>query len=501
MGQQTTLIQVGDKAPLWSATSNQGQVNIADCLGQKSVLLIFYPADWSNVCSDELPLLEELINLSGNVRLETYGISGDSVASHTAFARQIGLRNITLVSDHQHTISRAYGLEEEQNYTKRATILIDEQGIVRWLRIEPDVMQPRPLDELEKALQLVRQWDGLPAELEKWRNERQYAMQLERPSPLPTPTQLQLRFWGTRGSIPVSGMGHSRYGGNTSCVSLTSDTGHLYVFDCGSGARELGNFLLSPEWPPANAPKPPSSTNGDKPPRKNINGYLLLSHTHWDHIQGFPFFTPVFIPGNRFNIIGGSNCAQTLSGILAGQMEQCYFPVGMDVLPSELSFYSIQYNPAILDGAKLRGRPLHHPIPSTAYRLELAGTVIVYATDHEPRKLPDLQEGVLLGDDVVDMKLVELAQGADILIHDAQYSIAELAQKVGWGHNSAEVAVDTAIRAKVKRLVLYHHDPSHDDDTIDELLAIATKRAASFTNIHKLEVVAASDGMCFDFKV
>ncbi len=490
MGQLKSL-QIGDKAPNWSADSNQGYISLEDCLGQNAVLLLFYPADWSNVCSDELPLLEELINLSGDIHLKTFGVSSDSTASHNAFARQIGLRRIALIADHQHAIGRAYGLIDSSGYTKRASVLLDPQGIVRWLRIEEDLNQPRPLNELEKALQLVRGWAGLPATIENMQDERRRAMQLPRTAPLAPPNQLQLQFWGTRGSIPVSGASHSRYGGNTSCVSLTSDTGHLFVFDCGSGARELGNFLLSPDW------NPPRSADGSG---KNINGYMLISHTHWDHIQGFPFFVPIYQPGNQFNILGGSSCAQTLSAILAGQMQQCYFPVGMDLLPSRLAFYSVNYGEANLDGAKLTSRALFHPIPSTAYRLELGGKVIVYATDHEPSNLPHPEPGVLMGEDVVDMQLVELARNADVMIYDSQYSIKQLVEKKGWGHNSAEVGVDTAIRAGVKRLMLFHHDPAHDDDTLDNLLEIARRRAASFKEAD-LEVIAAKDGLSLEFTV
>ncbi len=485
------LIEVGEKSPLWSAQSNCGEINLHDYLGQQALLLVFYPADWSSVCSDELPMLEELLKLSGDLALQTFGISVDSPACHKAFAHQIGLQNILLVSDRGHEISQLYGLLDEDGMCKRATVLVDPTGIVRWVRVEPDRGQPRPLAEMERALQQVREWNGLDGSLAAWKKERQFIMQLQRDRPLATPTALQLRFWGTRGSIPVSGVDHLRYGGNTSCVSLTSDTGHLFIFDCGSGARELGNYLLSSGWPTASGDQ-----SGSPSP---LSGYILLSHTHWDHIQGFPFFGPVFKPGNRFNIIGWSNCSQTLTSILAGQMEQIYFPVSLYALPSELSFYSMQYGPASLDGGKVKAALLKHPLPSTCYRLELGGKTIVYATDHEPRSLPAMLEGHLLGDDVIDPHLVEMAHQADVLIHDAQYSVAELSQKVGWGHNSAEVAVDTALRAGVKMLVLYHHDPAHDDDTIDSLLEAAQQRAASFGEKgRQLQIIAASDGLALD---
>ncbi len=478
------LVKVGDKAPLWTASSTEGPLSLAEVLKSQAVLLIFYPADWSDICSDELPLLEELIKLAGKLKLKTLAISPDSLACHKAFSEQIGLERTALISDYQHAISRDYGLSvDEHGTSQRATILIDQAGIVQQIKVEPDIEKPRSLADMEQILQQVREWNGYPSGLENWKKERRNGMQLRRAEPLAEPTRLQLRFWGTRGSIPVSGLSHVRYGGNTSCVSLTSDTGHLFVFDCGSGARELGQHLLENAW----------MDQG----KAGLSGYIMLSHTHWDHIQGFPFFAPVFQPGNQFNILGWSNCSQTLASILAGQMEKIYFPVSLDSLPSELNFYSLQFNGAVLDGAKLTGRRLNHPLPSTAYRLELGGKTLVYATDHEPRNLPDLKPHTLLGDDVIDPKLVELAWGADVLIHDAQYSLPELAQKVGWGHNSGEVAVDTAIKAGVKHLILFHHDPAHDDQAIDTILQAACWRAEALGH-KELIITAASDGMALD---
>jgi phosphoribosyl 1,2-cyclic phosphodiesterase len=313
-------------------------------------------------------------------------------------------------------------------------------------------------------------------------------IQLPRVKPLEPPTKISLRFWGTRGSIPVSGASYLRYGGNTSCVTLTSDTGHLYIFDCGSGARILGNYLLSPEW---------SQFSQKHTHSENISAYIFLSHTHWDHIQGFPFFAPAFRPGNQFRVIGWSECPQDLIDVLGGQMQQCYFPVGLNALPADITMYTVDNDLTELDGALISTALLKHPIPSSAYRLELAGKVLVYATDYEPQTLPHIQPDVLLGDDVVDPKLVKLAANADALIHDAQYSTAELAEKVGWGHNSAEVAVDTSIRAGVKKLVLYHHDPAHDDAAIDKILADAQARAISLGH-PELEIIAASDGLTLE---
>ncbi len=492
MGQQINIktVQVGDITPHWAADySHTIKINIEEFLGHSAVLLLFYPADWTPIVRDELPLWEELIGMSGNLKLKVFGISNDTIECHQAFAHEVGLDYIFLLSDQLNQIAEVYGLPDPSDGLGRlALVLIDEQGVIQRIEVEPEGGLARSPEAIEDVLQQVRQWYGMPTDPEVWKQERLRAMQLPHPAPLKPPTKLQLRFWGTRGSAPVSGVGYSRYGGNTSCVSLTSDSGHLFIFDCGSGARELGNYLLTADWPP---PAAPGSTNG----HRTVSGYILLSHTHLDHIQGFPFFAPIFKPGNRFHIMGWANPSQTLGSTLAGLMEHIYFPVSMDSLPSTLYFYSLRHEQqAMLDGTIINTVQLNHPIPSTAYRLDLGGKTIVYATDHEPRISPNSRPDAMLDDEVIDWKLVHLAYRADILIHDAQYSATELLDKVGWGHSSIEVAVDIAIRAEVKRLVLYHHDPGHDDAALDKLLAAARERAGRLGH-PELEILSASDGL------
>lgn len=306
-------------------------------------------------------------------------------------------------------------------------------------------------------------------------------VELARSKKLTTPQKLSLNFWGTRGSIPVSGPNYMRYGGNTSCVSVSSDSGHLFIFDCGSGLRNLGETLLN------------------QPKNESLKGYVFISHTHWDHIQGFPFFGPIFRPGNNFNIMGYAENSENLVEILAGQMQQNYFPVSLYSLPSELGFHAIQKDskPLYLDGAKVSTITMKHPLPTLAFRLDLAAKSIVYATDHEPLSVPEMKPGQLLGFDVIDEKIVKLARNADILIHDAQYSNDELCCKVGWGHNTAEIAVDTAVLANVKTLVLYHHDPAHSDTDVDALLVTARRRAVELGN-NSLQIIAAGDGLTMD---
>ncbi|HMA37160.1 MAG TPA: MBL fold metallo-hydrolase [Chloroflexia bacterium] len=306
------------------------------------------------------------------------------------------------------------------------------------------------------------------------------APQLPRPQALAIPQRLQVKFWGTRGSIPVSGPEYQRYGGNTSCVSISTDSGHLFILDAGSGIRPLGLALGAA----AHAAGVPST------------GYLLLSHSHWDHIQGFPFFQPAFARNARFSIIGCCEEAETLQTLLAGQMEHCYFPVPLAGLPAQLSFHAVCNGEHRLDGASIAALVQKHTLPSTAFRLQLGRWKIVYASDNEPLN-PPTAGAQLMGFDVIDERLVAFTHGADLLIHDAQYSLEEYPHHIGWGHNVPEVAVDTAIRAGVKRLVLFHHDPNHSDDQLDAMVAGAQERARRL-GAAGLEVVGARDGLALD---
>ncbi|HUS16901.1 MAG TPA: MBL fold metallo-hydrolase, partial [Chloroflexia bacterium] len=276
---------------------------------------------------------------------------------------------------------------------------------------------------------------------------------------------------------PVSGARYMRYGGNTACVSISSDTGHLFILDAGSGIRELGLDLSN------------AGGRGAGPP----SGYLLLSHTHWDHIQGFPFFGPACARQARFSIIGGCGESGGLKALLAGQMDEGYFPVPFAALPAHLSFHALCEGEHDLDCVQLALQEQRHTQPSTAFRLRFGARAVVYASDNEPMN-PPTPGNQLMGFDVVDERLVAFARGADMLIHDAQYTLDEYQSHVGWGHNVPEVAVDTAILAGVRRLVLFHHDPVRTDDQIDTMLYRARERAGQM-GATDLEVLAAHDGL------
>ena len=257
---------------------------------------------------------------------------------------------------------------------------------------------------------------------------------------------IDVRFWGVRGSIPTPGPATVEIGGNTSCVEVRAG-GRLLIFDGGTGLRNLGNSLLK---------------------QMPIEAWIFFSHVHWDHIQGFPFFTPAFVRGNTFHLHGGRKVSGTLESALAGQMENPSFPVHLTEMGAKMTFNDLYEGevmeiPANGGGGKVvitnaRG---NHPDGVLAYRVDFGGKSIMYATDTEHYA-------------VIDPKLSKLAQGCDLLIYDAQYTPEEYTgdggglPKLGWGHSTFVEAVKLAKHAGVKQLVLYHHDPAQDDASVRE---------------------------------
>ena len=272
---------------------------------------------------------------------------------------------------------------------------------------------------------------------------------------------MRVKFWGTRGSVATPGPTTLRYGGNTSCVELRTQAGTLMIFDCGTGARVLGQELVRQGGP--------------------TRGSVLLGHSHWDHIQGFPFFAPIFLPESSFTIYAPSGGDKRLSEVLSGQMEYTYFPVSLDQLGSQITFQDLGEDTFSIGEATVQTQYLNHTALTLAYRVTVGGVSVVYATDHEPhaRQLWQLDEvaGRRSAVHHGDQRHIDFLAGADLVIHDSQYTEQELAQKTGWGHSSVEYAVDVCGEAGVKRLALFHHDPSHDDDLMDRLVAACQRRA------------------------
>ncbi|MEO6951141.1 MAG: MBL fold metallo-hydrolase [Polyangia bacterium] len=252
---------------------------------------------------------------------------------------------------------------------------------------------------------------------------------------------IEVRFWGVRGSIAAAGGETAGVGGNTSCVEVRGPNGELVILDAGTGLRGLGAALLARKEP--------------------VDAHLLVSHLHWDHIQGFPFFGPAFVPTTKLAVYGPERCigpAGDLRRAFETQMKAPHFPVGLEAMRAKLSFRAV---PAGLEwnvGAlMIRAGAAKHPNGCLAYRIEHDGHSIVYATDTEH----DAASGH------VDPSLMELARGADLLIYDAQYTRAEYeGGRQGWGHSTADEGIRLADAAGVGQLVLFHHDPSHDDQEV-----------------------------------
>ncbi len=254
----------------------------------------------------------------------------------------------------------------------------------------------------------------------------------------------------------------------------TSPSGEHEDRDCGTGAHGLGQRLI------------------EEAAGRPVDGHILVSHTHWDHIQGLPFFAPLFQRGSRWHVSGPSGFGVSLSEILAGQMEYTYFPVAIDQLAATVVHHDLVEGTFDIDEIRVETRFLNHPALTLGYRLEVDGAVVVYASDHEPHD-HELAGGGDVRRNRHDDAHASWLAGADLLIHDAQYLASEYEDHVGWGHSTVEYVIDVARRAGVARVALYHHDPNRTDDAVDRLVAVA--RAHALSTGYDGEVFAAAEGM------
>ena len=282
-----------------------------------------------------------------------------------------------------------------------------------------------------------------------------------------------LTFWGTRGSIPTPGPETARYGGNTACISIDGSAGRLVILDAGSGLRPLGHELMK-------------QRNGP------LTADILLSHTHWDHIQGLPFFKPLSARGTSVCIYGAAQEGVPLKEILGRQMDPMVFPVPLNALAAALTVVEISEGDFEIDDFRVCAFRLRHPGTTLGYRLipSSGGREVAYVTDNE------LGPG---GSYEVPAdwraRLVEFVAGADTLIHDAMYLDQIIQARAGWGHSTPRQAVDLAHEGRCSRLILFHHEPEHDDAALDRLLADTRDYARRLAP--KLEVEAAAEGMKF----
>ena len=293
---------------------------------------------------------------------------------------------------------------------------------------------------------------------------------------------MKVTFWGTRGSIPTPGSRTSLYGGNTSCVEVRCGE-DVMIFDAGTGIRELGLTLIQ-------------ESLGEP-----LTVHLLISHTHWDHIQGFPFFVPAYEGTTTLHVYGSPGQGRSLEKLLTGQMDPDYFPVAFGDLESSLTIHEYRGEDFRIGDATISAMYLNHPGMCLGYRVQHEGRTLVYATDHEPYRstLPHVgqrgEEGWEFGQ-VLDEEIVRFAANADLYIGEAQYTDEEYRGRVGWGHSSLSATVGVALKAGAKSLALYHHDPMHSDEVISEMLNKAKRLIAAQRS--SLHCFAAAEGLAVE---
>jgi phosphoribosyl 1,2-cyclic phosphodiesterase len=270
-------------------------------------------------------------------------------------------------------------------------------------------------------------------------------------------------FHGVRGSTPCEGPQYARYGGHSSCVSIEADGEQPIILDMGTGLRPFGNTLDC-----------------------EFHGAVLLSHLHWDHVQGLPFFTPIHCPGNTLDVYGPHQEDGPLGDVFTRMMQPPFFPIRPSSLNGVVRFHDASDDDFPIGTAKVRSRSVRHVGPTLGFRVEWHGTSVAYIPDHGPGCCPDDP------DDFVPDGVLELCDGVDLLIHDAQHTLEEFEPKRHWGHSTLDYALHVAREAGVRTLALFHHDPAHSDDVIDDLSTALAKRAADSGGP---EVVAAHEGL------
>ncbi len=299
---------------------------------------------------------------------------------------------------------------------------------------------------------------------------------------------MKVKFWGVRGSIATPGKATVHYGGNTSCTELHLDDGNLIILDAGTGIRNLGNKL--------------ANGNG-----KRVKAFILITHPHWDHIQGFPFFKPAFVEGNEITIVGPEARGVSLSKIIAEQMNKIYFPVKLSELQAQINFMPVKEGSIRVFDAEVQTFFVNHPGFTIGYRINYNKKSLVYISDNEPYSRETARLFTNGEPDVLKLfenyqgdpnnRVVDFIKGADVLIHDSTYTPEQYSDHIGWGHSHYLYTLRVAAEAGAKKLCLFHYDPVLDDTAIDEIVKKCRKEMKKMG--YSFEFCAAREGEEFKF--
>ncbi len=284
---------------------------------------------------------------------------------------------------------------------------------------------------------------------------------------------IEAQFWGVRGTLPKPGPDSLKYGGQTNCITLSFPRGQFFIFDAGSGIREVGDHLM-------------------KSGKTRTEGKIFISHPHWDHINALPFFAPLYVPGNDYEILGPSHGSMGIGDLVSAQMDGAYFPITVREFGARVTFRDLREGAYDVAGVKVKTMLLSHPGYCLGYRVEYGERSFCYITDNE-LFLPDSENH---SPEYLE-QLADFVRGTDMLVTDTTYTDAEYQSKVGWGHSCLSQVVELACLAEVKELCLYHHDPSQDDADIDEKLRVATEMITDRGS--KVRCSAPAEGLSVSF--
>ncbi len=298
---------------------------------------------------------------------------------------------------------------------------------------------------------------------------------------------MRIKFWGVRGSIATPGESTVRYGGNTACTELHLDDESLIILDAGTGIRNLGNELAKQG--------------------KKIRAHILITHPHWDHIQGFPFFKPAFVAGNELTIVGPEAKGVKLNKLIAEQMNKIYFPVNLFELEAKINFIPMKEDTIEVYGAKVQSFFVNHPGFTIGYRITHNGKSLAYVSDNEPFSKETSHLFANGEAEVLELfrnyhgdshdRVLDFIQGVDVLIHDTTYTPEQYNDHIGWGHSHYLDTLRLASQASVKNLFFFHYDPSLTDDDVDDMVEKSNKEMIRLNYVFKL--CAAKEGLEFKF--